>query len=276
MAFDMARRWALTIRIGVVLFGSCAITYFFSADQSVSKPMSTGDDSKRIQGQWSPESLRIDSWRFVEDFDKGLAVFATVFWDRSDTESLRKLIRDGSTVNGKTVLEIGTGSGLLALCCLQAGAEHVVATDVNESAVANALYNAERLGLARRLDVRKVSLEDAAAFSVIAPDERFDLIISNPPWVNQIPATIEEHALYDAEFALLKSVFRGLPVHLKPGGRLLLAYGCVDAIRTVQRLAQEHQYELIIRDERRLEDLPAEFLPGVLLEIRLPESRPVG
>ena len=166
------------------------------------------------------------------------------------------------------MLEIGTGSGLLSLCCLKAGAEQVVATDVNRAAVSNALYNAEHLELTGQLDARLVPLENSSAFSVIAPNEKFDLIISNPPWVNQKPKTIEEHALYDANFALMKSFLSGLRNHLKPGGRALLAYGCVDAIKTLQELSKEHHFEFIIRDERNLDELPEEFLPGMLLEIR--------
>jgi methylase of polypeptide subunit release factors len=228
--------------------------------------------SAQTEPTWTPASLRIESWRFVEDFDKGVAVFATVFWDRSDTVSLREWIRGRSLVRGKSVLDIGTGSGLLALCCLQAGAEHAVATDVNRAAVANARYNGDHLGLAERLDVRQVPLENSSAFAVIQPDEQFDFIVSNPPWVNRRPTTIEEYALYDADFALLTSLFHGLHQHLKPGGSVLLAYGCVDAVRTVQRLAKQYQYELIIRDERNLDELPEEFLPGMLLEIRLPSA----
>lgn len=211
---------------------------------------------------------RIRSWRSVEGFEKDVAVFESVFWDSRDTISLRKLIRDVLPLQGKSVLEIGTGSGLISLCCLKAGAQFVVATDVNRAAVANAIYNAEHLRVADRLDVRLVPLENASAFAVIKPDERFDVIVSNPPWVNQQPQTIEQYALYDAGFALMRTLIGGLREHLKPGGRVFLAYGCVDAIETLRRLAEEHGCELIIHDDRRLDDLPNEFLPGMLVEIR--------
>ena len=258
-------RW---LPICIVMAGVLCLLVLIPARQRLRlvTPDSVARSSK--QPTWTSDSLRINSWRYVEDFDDRLAVFETVFWDRSDTESLRALIRNSDLFKGKTVLEIGTGSGLISLCCAQAGAEKVVATDINPSAVANAAYNASALGLKERIEVRHVSEEDPSAFAVILPDERFDVIVSNPPWVSRKPASIDEYALYDRDFVLLRSLFDGLRDRLKPGGRLLLAYGCVDAIRTVQQLAADYQFECLVRDERNLDEQTEEFLPGMLLEIR--------
>ena len=209
----------------------------------------------------------IEEWRWVDDFPHRLAQFKTVFWDPRDTESMRRLIRESPIVQGKTVLEIGTGSGLVSLCCLKAGAARAVATDVNSAAVANATYNAGILGVADRLETRLSPLDHREAYSTIAESERFDLIISNPPWENQTPGPINEYALYDKDFVLLRSILSGLDQHLKPGGKAFLAYGCVDAIETLQRVAE--QYDLSIRtlDSRSLESLPEVFLPGMLFEV---------
>jgi methylase of polypeptide subunit release factors len=209
----------------------------------------------------------IASWEPVEDFSKDLAVFETVFWEPADTVSLRQLIRETSLVKGKTVLEIGTGTGLLALCCLEAQAAKVVATDVNPAAIGNAAYNAQILGFTGRLDLRLVPLDDAGAYSVIGESEKFDLIISNPPWEDAEPATIDKYAYYDPGFGLLRSLLRDLKAHLRPGGKALLAYGSADAIRTLRQLADEYQLEVRVLDDRQLEGLPDVFLPGMLLEL---------
>ena len=66
---------------------------------------------------------------------------------------------------------------------------------------------------------------------------------------------------------LLKSIIADSRMHLKPGGRILLAYGCVTAIREILRLASEHHFDVIVHDERNLDDLPEVFLPGMLLEL---------
>lgn len=207
-------------------------------------------------------------WVTVPDLPQPLAVFDSVFWEPDDTLSLRQWIRTGEQVRGRDVLEIGTGTGLVSLCCLQAGAARVVATDINPAAVRNAEFNAQRLQLQERLSCRLVPRRSPGAWTVLAADEKFDLIISNPPWENQTPVTVAEFALYDPDFALLQSLLQGARQRLKPGGRMLLAYGCVTAIRRMQELAQQLGLQLTILDERDLETLPEVFLPGMLLEVR--------
>ena len=204
--------------------------------------------------------------RRVDDFEHEIAQFQTVFWDPEDTVSLRELIRE-QHLTGQTVLEIGTGTGLISLCCLEADAASVVATDINPVAIVNAVYNAELLGLDARFETRLVPMEIPSAYAVVRNDEKFDLIISNPPWENGTPQKLEEYAFYDEGFALLDSLFANVRQHLNPGGKVWLAYGCVDAIRTAQRLATEYDLELTILDDRQLDELEELFLPGMLLEV---------
>jgi methylase of polypeptide subunit release factors len=155
----------------------------------------------------------------------------------------------------------------LALCCLKAGATKVVATDINPAAVSNALYNARLLGLTNRLDVRQVPLHRPEAFSVVGPSEKFDLILSNPPWENGRPESLDKYAYFDPDFQLLHSLLEGLEDHLSPGGVAVVSYGSVDAIRTLQRLAPQFELEARAWDRRSLQGLPGVFLPGMLIEI---------
>ena len=215
----------------------------------------------------------IENWVEVEDFDVELARFESVFWDTEDTVSLRKLIRETPLVEGKRVLEIGTGTGLISMCCLQAGAARVVATDINPQAVANANYNARGLEFDRRFETRLVPKHRPDAYSVIGQRERFDLIISNPPWQDGAPQSIGEYAFYDPGFNLLRSLLAGLRDHLEPEGKALLAYGSVDAIKEVQRLAPQYGLQVRILDDRDLDSLRPQFLPGMLLEVTVGAGR---
>ncbi len=215
-----------------------------------------------------PEPVR--EWGRVEDFDQPLAVFEHVFWEPRDTTTTRRHLRS-LDLAGKRVMEIGTGSGLLALCALQAGAASVLATDVNPHAVLNARYNAERLGLAERFEVRHVREEDRGAFVVLEPGETFDLIISNPPWEDAGVQRIEDYALYDPGWLLLQSLLDGLPERLEPGGRLLLAYGTRSGVIAVIREANARGYPVTTLEDQDPATLADEFLPAVNLEIRLPD-----
>ena len=210
---------------------------------------------------------KIQDWGSVEDLKETVAIFETVFWEPRDTISMRKLIRETDLVRGKKVMEIGTGSGLISLCSLAAGAASVVATDVNPSAIDNATFNARRMGWENKLEMRLVSLENSAAFAVVGAEEKFDLLFSNPPWENDEPKTINEYALYDPGFKLIDSLMKDLKQHLNPGGKAYLAYGCVSAIKVIQQLGNKYDLQVKILDERKLEDLDEVFLPGIMIEI---------
>ena len=245
-----------------------ALLYFLLL--SVSLPAGIGCKSA-ADSSGSADEIPIAAWRSVEGLPIEVTIFDRVFWEPLDTVSLRKLLRETPVVKDKRVLEIGAGSGLLSLCALQAGASYVVATDVNPNAVANARYNVRELGAEDRFEVRQVSKSQRGAFAVIPEDETFDVIISNPPWVDRKPGKIEEYALYDESFLLMRTLFDGLPQHLNPGGKALLAYGSVSGIRMLHKLSAQKGYEIrVIGDGRNLDDLDEEFLPGMLLEVTLP------
>lgn len=210
---------------------------------------------------------RIQSEEQVAPLAKPVALLEHVFWEPADSTTFRQLLTSECFAEGKTVLEIGTGSGLVSLCSLKAGATRVVATDINPWAYRNAILNAQRHGFAEQISVRLVSPNTPQAWSVIRSNERFDIIYSNPPWQPGKPTHVEDYAFYDPGFQLMKSLLDDAPQHLNPGGRILLSYGCCEAIQKLQWEAKIRGYKTKILDERKLGDLPNLFLPGMLVEV---------
>ena len=217
----------------------------------------------------------VQTWELTDTFVPGDVVqFESVFWEPDDTVSLREAIADDAICNGRSVLEIGTGTGLLSVLAATHSAKKIVATDINPAAVANAKYNLAMLAEDfKDAEVRLVKKDDSGAFAVVKPTEKFDLIISNPPWEDGKVTKPSEYAFYDPDFALMDSLLDGLPKHLNPAGRCLLAYGHAPALKRVRDEVAKRGYSFKVLDDRKIDELEENFLPGMMVEIRVPYNQ---
>mgnify|MGYP001026682032 FL=1 len=147
----------------------------------------------------------------------------------------RALCREG--VGPATeVLDLGTGSGALAVQAARLGAR-VTAVDISRRAVLAARVNALLAG--QRVRVRRGDLADAV------PGRSYDLVISNPPYVpspSARPPRRGRARAWDAGRdgrAFVDRICAAAPTVLRPGGVLLIVHsGLCDSRATLQRLAQ--------------------------------------
>ncbi|MCT1515817.1 HemK2/MTQ2 family protein methyltransferase [Dietzia cercidiphylli] len=98
-----------------------------------------------------------------------------VYAPQSDSWLLCEALDHADLVTDKRVLDICTGSGILAIEAALKGAREVLAFDISPAAVACATRNAERAGV--RVDARVGTLADARRAGP------FDVVVSNPPYV---------------------------------------------------------------------------------------------
>jgi SAM-dependent methyltransferase len=105
--------------------------------------------------------------------------------------------------------DIGTGTGVLAAVLARRGVGRVIATDLDERALACARDNIQRLGWQEQVQV-----EGADLF----PAGRAALALCNPPWIPARPASSLERGIYDPESRMLHGFLGGLGAHLEPGG----------------------------------------------------------
>lgn len=170
---------------------------------------------------------------------------------------------------GKRVMEIGTGSGLIALYAAKLGASKVVATDINQAAIDSATMNAKELGFADVFDARLVPLDDMSAYSVIGPDEQFDLIISNPPFALDLDADANSALTDRGDLGF--SIVRGLEQHLAPGGVVVLLYDSLFYHQVMAKFADYSGYDVRHHNPNGLYPWAAETLFNSYL-VRLLEA----
>jgi release factor glutamine methyltransferase len=151
---------------------------------------------------------------------------------RPETEHLIELIGGILTAAPATVLDLGTGSGAIALA-LAAKYPTVQVTGVDQSADALALAaeNATKLGLAER-----VTFLQSDWFSAIPSGQKFALIVANPPYLSETDVAEAQPEVKDHEpkaaltpggdgTAALRLILREAPKYLEAGGLLACETG---------------------------------------------------
>jgi SAM-dependent methyltransferase len=123
------------------------------------------------------------------------------------------LCREAAFEPGRTVVDVGTGTGVLACLFARRGAARVLAVDLDPRAVRCARENVERLGLRDRVHVVRADLfpDDSLAKGA-------DLFVANPPWLPGVARTSIERAIFDPKSEFLERYLAGLAERLDDAG----------------------------------------------------------
>jgi release factor glutamine methyltransferase len=175
-----------------------------------------------------------------------LTVLPNVYAPRFFTDSLWFAQQLSGIVGDKSLLEIGTGTGLIAVTCAQNGAR-VVATDVNPDAVKNAQLNVARHHLS-------IPVLEGNLFDPVKPTERFDYIFWAHPFNNwEVPVQdMLQRSGMDYNYEGLRAYIAGAKHHLTSRGKLLLGTGDSADLTTVTTIAMEHGYRLRLLDQAQM------------------------
>lgn len=112
---------------------------------------------------------------------------------------------------------MGTGSGILAIAAAQKGAT-VLAIDKNKAAIQCATHNVSRNGLET-----KIRVIEGDFFDGLGKEEKFDIVLVNPPFLPGVPQSEFELALYGGpDVSLLDPFVSEVKSYLQPDGYILM------------------------------------------------------
>jgi release factor glutamine methyltransferase len=187
-----------------------------------------------------------------EFFALEFEVTPDVLIPQPDTECLVvEALRLARGLSEPHLLDVGTGSGNIAVSVAhQHKAARLMAVDVSAAALVVAERNAAKHGVAERIRFLHGDL-----FQPVPGDERFDLVLSNPPYIAEEEWSTLEEEVRDHEprlaldggpggFAVFDRLIDQARWYLKPGGHLLVEIGSAQEEAARQRLAALPGYEL--------------------------------
>ena len=167
----------------------------------------------------------------------------------------KEVSKKGEEVPHPSILDIGTGSGCIAITvALALPQARVTAWDISTDALAIAAGNAHRLGAS-------VRFEHQDALNAPDDEERWDVIVSNPPYIcDKERADMSDNVLsYEPELALFvpdsdpllfyRAIARYASKALKPGGRLLFETNTAYVHEVAQAMANEGFTAIEVRND---------------------------
>lgn len=176
-----------------------------------------------------------------EFWSLSLNVNEHVLVPRADTETLVKCALEKIPKEIEcNIADLGTGSGAIALSIAKERPKsRVSAIDLSQTALDLAAKNAQSNG------IQNVAFRHGDWFSALS-DETFDVIVSNPPYVQANDPHLQQGDLvHEPEMALIgggdglddiRTIICGATQHLKPHGWLLLEHGSNQAQEVIQLL----------------------------------------
>lgn len=207
---------------------------------------SGGAHAARIITEHSGNMSRFAVWRAARDLRRGVPVAKIIHekWfyglpfctnrhtldPRPDTETLvESVLTDWRGAGGVRVLDMGTGTGCIIISILKNLANSSgVAIDVSRGALRVARKNVRNLGMCEKISVVR------GTFCKPNTTEKFDVIVSNPPYIAAGDARVNTGATFDPKIALYAEnnglqAYEQIASHaqslIKPGGRLYLEIG---------------------------------------------------
>ena len=144
------------------------------------------EKEKQVYREWLQRRANGEPLQYitgnVEFYGLKLKVNSSVLIPRPETELLvEKIIKDNRESKGLKILDVGTGSGNIAIALeINLDSANVTSIDISKEAIETATENAKNNSATERLTFENIDIFDEGAISKL---NSFDIIVSNPPYV---------------------------------------------------------------------------------------------
>ncbi len=188
-----------------------------------------------------------------QEFIVHRGVFSPKYFHDTEEFALHLPVQDG-----EEMLEIGPGTGAIAITAVYNGAKKVTAIDINPRAVENTQDNINLHNLNDKVEVRQGDLYEA-----LKNGEKFDTIFWNTPFgfVEDENLTDLEKSVYDSGYKSTQHFFQEAGLYLKPDGRLLIGFSStLGRLDLLEKFAADNGFDLKLIYEVESEEVhPVKF-----------------
>ena len=190
--------------------------------------------------EWQKERQRMfrsvsAKGKVIQYLGKKFVVYKNTFWPFRDSQPL---VKNFKINKGEKVLDIGTGSGVIAIFACYQGAGKVVAVDINPAAIKSARHNTKLHGFEKVIVVKRSNLFENVG------KEKFDVITANLPFRNKLAHDVVAKSQWDTGLKTNKKFFKEVRKHLKLKGRIYFAQSNFGAIKDVKTLAKAERFSV--------------------------------
>lgn len=156
-------------------------------------------------------------------------------------EELKKYLKKAD--KSIKILDMGTGSGILAETCKNLGFYNILASDINEDAI----------NLVKKNNIKAIHSD---LFSKINKKQQFNLIIFNPPYLPENKQEDKESRIATTAgkqgYELIIKFLKQAKSHLKKQGVILLLFSSLSKPEIIKKQAKELGYKLILLNSKKL------------------------
>lgn len=202
-------------------------------------------ESRRIMNK----SLEEEKEYFVSVLGKKFIVIPGVFSPKYfvDTNFFAEAL---PIKKGTRILDMGTGTGIIAIISALKGAREVVGIDINPKAVENAKKNVEIHKLKDKIRI----LEGDLFKPLISKNEKFNIIFWNFPWgYVEEDILMHERAIFDPFYKGLETFFKEAPNYLNKTGKIFIGFSLIMAnVKRFEELLKKYNLEYKVVKEGKL------------------------